>query len=100
VLTRGFLARDVNDQGWAEFLRLIGYKAEDAGIQVVRVPPNGTSQVCSGCGTPVPKPLSERTHRCPTCGLVIDRDVNAARNILRLGMSRQATKWPTEACLA
>jgi putative transposase len=99
-LTRGFLAKDIRDQGWAEFLRLLGYKAEDAGVQVVRVPPGGTSQGCSTCGTSVSKPLSERTHRCPNCGLVVDRDVNAARNILRLGLSRQATTWPTGACVA
>ena len=99
-LTRGFLAKDIRDQGWAEFLRLLGYKAEDAGVQVVRVPPGGTSQGCSTCGTWVSKPLSERTHRCPSCGLVVDRDVNAARNILRLGLSRQATTWPTGACVA
>ncbi len=99
-LTRGFLAKDIRDQGWAEFLRLLGYKAEDAGVQVVRVPPGGTSQGCSTCRTSVSKPLSERTHRCPNCGLVVDRDVNAARNILRLGLSRQATTWPTGACVA
>jgi putative transposase len=99
-LSRGYLAKDVTDQGWAEFLRLLGYKAEDAGTQVVRVPPSGSSQACSGCGTSVPKPLSERIHRCPTCGLVLDRDVNAARNILRLGLSRQASTWPAGACVA
>jgi putative transposase len=99
-LTRGFLAKDINDQGWAEFLRLLRYKAEDAGIQVVAVPPGGTSQTCSGCGARVSKPLSERVHRCPNCGLVVDRDINAARNILRLGMSRQAPTWPSGACVA
>jgi putative transposase len=99
-LTRGFLAKDINDQGWAEFLRLLGYKAEDAGIQVVAVPPGGSSQTCSSCGTRVPKPLSERVHRCTSCGLVVDRDINAARNILRLGMSRQAPTWPSGACVA
>jgi putative transposase len=100
ALTRGFLAKDINDQGWAEFLWLLGCKAEDAGTQVVRVPPGGSSQGCSGCGISVPKTLSERTHRCPNCGLVVDRDVNAARNILRLGLSRQAITWPTGACVA
>ncbi len=94
-LTRGFLAKDINDQGWAEFLRLLGYKAEDAGIKVVAVSPDGTSQICSGCGARVPKALSERVHRCPTCSMVLDRDINAARNILRLGMSRQAPTWPS-----
>ena len=100
ALNRGFLAKDVSDQGWAMFLRFLGYKAEDAGARVVRVPPGGTSQTCSDCLSLVPKPLSERTHRCPGCGLVIHRDVNAARNILRLGLSRQAPTWPTGACVA
>ena len=99
-LTRGRLAKDINDQGWAEFLRLLGYKAEDAGVQVVQVPPASRSQTCSDCGALVPKTLSQRTHRCPSCGLVVDRDVNAARNILRLGMSRQASTWPTGASVA
>jgi putative transposase len=99
-LTRGFLAKDINDQGWAEFLRLLRYKAEDAGIQVVAVPPGGSSQTCSGCEARVPKLLSERVHRCPGGGLVVDRDVNAARNLLRLGMSRQALTWPSGASVA
>lgn len=99
-LVRGFLAKDIRDQGWAEFLRLLGYKAEDAGIQVVAVPPGGSSQTCSGCAAQVPKPLRERVHRCTSCGLVVDRDINAARNILRLGMSRQAATWPGGACVA
>jgi putative transposase len=99
-LARGPLSKDVNDQGWAGFLRMIGYKAEDAGVQVVRVPPWGTSQVCSKCRTTVPKQLSERMHDCPVCGLHLDRDVNAARNILRLGLSRQALTWPTGAFVA
>lgn len=99
-LQRGMLAKDISDQGWAEFLRLLAYKAEDAGVQVVRVPPGGTSQNCSGCGIAVSKRVAEQTHRCHDCGLVLDRDINAARNILRLGLSRQAGTWPTGACVA
>ncbi len=49
----------------------------------VAVPPQWTSQDCSGCGRRVRKSLSVRTHRCAHCGLVLDRDHNAARNILR-----------------
>jgi predicted RNA-binding Zn-ribbon protein involved in translation (DUF1610 family) len=48
---------------------------------VIFVEPGGTSQECSGCGILVEKALSERTHSCPHCGLELDRDVNAARNI-------------------
>lgn len=99
-LARGFLAKQVTDQGWAAFLRMLEYKAAEAGTRLIRVPPEGTSQTCSRCGIAVPKPLSERTHRCPDCGLVIDRDTNAARNILRLGLSRQASTWPAGACVA
>ena len=99
-LARGPLAKDVTDQGWAAFLTMLEYKAAEAGTRLIRVPPGGTSQTCSGCGVVVPKRLSERTHRCPGCGLVIDRDTNAARNILRLGLSRQASTWPTGARVA
>jgi putative transposase len=99
-LARGPLAKDVADQAWAAFLTMLEYKAEEAGTRLIRVPPCGTSQTCSGCGFVVPKLLWERTHRCPACGLVIDRDTNAARNILRLGLSRQASTWPTGACVA
>lgn len=94
-LARGFLAKQVTDQGWAAFLRILEYKAAEAGTRLIRVPPEGTSQACSGCRVVVRKVLSERIHRCPDCGLVIDRDTNAARNILRLGLSRQASTWPT-----
>jgi putative transposase len=89
-MARGSFAKDARDQGWGQFLNVLGYKAADAGVQVVRVVPDRTSVVCSGCRTFVAKLASERTHGCPDCGLVIDRDVNAARNILRLGLSRQA----------
>jgi putative transposase len=99
-LARGPLAKDVTDQGWGAFLTMLEYKAAEAGTRLIRVPPRGTSQTCSGCGVVVTKRLSERTHRCPACGLVIDRDTNAARNILRLGLSRQASTWPTGACVA
>src|SRR5215469_17942146 len=60
-------------------------KAASAGRRVVLVDPRMTSQQCSGCGAVVPKRLEERTHSCPHCGLVIDRDHNAAINILFRG---------------
>jgi len=77
------LAKSISDAGWSEFLAMLCYKAEEAGSRVVRVNPSGTSQECSGCSTGVPKELSVRIHRCPSCGIVVDRDVNAARNILK-----------------
>ena len=94
ALARGFLAREVSDQAWAAFVKVLEYKAAEAGTELIKVPPRGTSQACSGCGTDVPKRLSERIHSCQICQLVIDRDANAARNILRLGLSHQALTWP------
>jgi putative transposase len=81
-LARSALARDVHDASWAKFLSMIRYKAARAGVRVIEVNPRNSSQECSGCGTIVPKSLDERWHDCPHCGLSIDRDMNAARNIL------------------
>jgi predicted RNA-binding Zn-ribbon protein involved in translation (DUF1610 family) len=70
------------------FRELLGYKAVEAGVEVITVKPAYTSQACSGCGCLVPKSLDVRTHACPECGLILDRDVNAARNILSAGTRR------------
>jgi putative transposase len=86
-LARGRLAKQINDAAWAQFTRILESKAECAGREFVRVDPRGTSQRCSGCGTVVPKKLSVRVHACSECGLVLDRDENAARNIEALGHS-------------
>jgi putative transposase len=83
------LAKSISDAGWAQFRTLLAYKAEWAGRRVVAVAAQYTSQDCSGCGERVRKSLSVRTHICPSCGLVIDRDENAALNILRAGQARQ-----------
>lgn len=89
-LGRSFLARSVYDAGWSSFLQTLSDKAEKAGRLVVRVNPRGTSQVCSGCACEVKKTLAVRVHDCPECGLSIDRDVNAARNILALAIQGEA----------
>ncbi len=82
------LASAIMDASWGQLRRLTAYKAERRGGRVMLVNPSGTSQKCSGCGEVVPKELSERVHDCPNCGLVVDRDVNAARNILKAGLER------------
>ncbi len=84
------LAKSISDAGWARFRSILADKAVWAGKRVGAVPAQYTSQECSGCGERVPKSLSVRTHVCPCCGLVIDRDENAAVNILRAGQARQA----------
>jgi putative transposase len=80
------LAKSIADAAWRQLVQDTCYKAESAGRTVILVDPRGTSQRCSGCGSVVEKSLSERTHHCHTCGLMLDRDLNAARNILALGL--------------
>jgi putative transposase len=80
------LARSISDASWSKFVSMLDYKAEKAGSYLIRVDPKNTSQKCSGCGSLVPKSLAVRTHACPSCGLVIDRDRNASRNILHAGI--------------
>jgi putative transposase len=75
------LARAISDVAWSSFVAVLTHKAERAGGKVVQVAPNNTSQLCSACDAKVPKTLGVRVHRCG-CGLVLDRDENAARNIL------------------
>ena len=82
------LASAIMDASWGQLRRLTAYKAERRGGRVILVNPSGTSQKCSGCGIMVPKGLGERTHSCPSCNLVLDRDVNAARNILAAGLEQ------------
>lgn len=84
------MRKSISDAGWSGFLSILGAKAEEAGRLFVRVPPRSTSSTCSECGAFRQKTLSEREHRCP-CGLVLDRDVNASLNILRLGRSLQVS---------
>lgn len=82
------LAKSISDASWGEFLGILSRSAESAGGVSIAVEARGTSQECSGCGENVQKPLAERTHRCWKCGLVLDRDVNAARVILKRGLGR------------
>ncbi|MEO8397174.1 MAG: transposase [Chloroflexota bacterium] len=79
--------RGIADVAWGQFVRYTLYKAENAGRTVVLVNPRGTTQECSSCGEIVLKDLSRRVHDCPHCGLKIDRDLNAALNILGRGLA-------------
>jgi len=80
------LAKSIGDTAWNMLITVTKYKAESAGTVMTLVNPAYTSKLCSKCGLLVEKRLSDRTHECPGCGLVLDRDENAAVNILRLGL--------------
>jgi putative transposase len=75
------LNKSIQDAGWRQFLSILACKAACAGKRVEAVPPAYTTQDCSGCGERIYKSLSVRTHVCPHCGLILDRDENAAKNI-------------------
>lgn len=84
-LAKTRLAKSINDAGWGQFITILSNKAENAGLKVIAVNPNGTSQECSSCGHKVKKPLSQRTHNCPNCKINLCRDLNAAINIKNRG---------------
>ena len=100
------LSLDSHDAVLGTVRQMLQYKAEEAGARVVAVPPQNTSRCCSGSGELVEKDLSVRVHDCPSCGLGLDRDVNAARNILKLALNNppgrggQDLTMPTGACVS
>jgi putative transposase len=82
------LAKSISDAAWTQFRSLLACKAAWAGRQYIAVNPAYTSQTCSGCGHRQPMPLAARVYHCPRCRSSLDRDWNAARNILALGLQR------------
>jgi putative transposase len=92
------LTKSMLDAGWASFQQMVASKAAYAGRTVLFVDPKYTSQVCSQCGTVRKKELSERWHSCD-CGYELDRDTNAAINILRLGSSQRGATCVEAPCL-
>jgi putative transposase len=82
------LSKSISDASWGRFLTWLNYYGHVHDIPVIAVEPAFTSQDCSTCGTRVKKSLSVRTHICSGCGLVLDRDHNAAINILAKAVDR------------
>lgn len=81
------LAKSISDAAWGDFRRWVEYFGKVFGSATVAVAPHYTSQNCSNCGETAKKSLSTRTHICPHCGHVQDRDHNAAINILKKGLN-------------
>lgn len=84
------IAKSISDAGWRLFRSKLEQYAERFRKVLVAVNPRYTSQNCSTCGKTVKKSLSTRTHICP-CGCILDRDHNAALNILQLGIAQLST---------
>jgi IS605 OrfB family transposase len=96
AVAKSGLNKSILDAGWGQFQQIVSHKAACAGRTVLKVSPRYTSQVCSQCGTVRKKDLSERWHSC-ACGCELDRDTNAAINILRLGRSQRGDAPRVEA---
>ena len=79
-------AKSISDASWNQFRQFLTYKAAEAGRKLGLANPAYTSQDCSQCGHREPKELAERTHCCSKCGYGTSRDINAAQNILALGI--------------
>ncbi len=76
------LAQAIQNASWNRFIQMLSYKAESAGMRVVKVDAKNTTRECSNCGNIQEMQLSERVYNCSRCGLQMDRDTNAAINIL------------------
>ena len=85
------LAKSISDAAWYRFRTWLEYFGVIYGVPVIAVNPKYTSQDCSNCGARVVKTLSTRTHQCPHCGFIADRDENAAINILEAALKELAT---------
>jgi putative transposase len=91
MVRNNHLAKSIHDASWRAFLAILTDRAARVGHVVIRVLARFTTQKCSGCGAHVQKSLSVRTHICHSCGLIEDRDVNAAKNIAQAGAPPSGT---------
>ena len=81
------------EASWGMLVEKVRFKAEEAGAELILVDPRNTSRTCSGCGNVKSElPLSVRTYSCECCGLTMDRDRNAAINILHRGLNTQSLR--------
>jgi putative transposase len=94
------LEKSIMDAAWSQFTRKLSYKAEWAGRRFVKINPAYTSQDCSSCGFRQVVSLAAREYVCPNCGLALDRDHNAAINILTLGLQSQESQAPRSPCFS
>lgn len=95
-MVKSRLAKSINDSAWSLFSQWLEYFADKYGKIAVAVPPHNKCQNCSNCGVKVKKTLSTKTHVCPHCGYVEDRDINAAINILKKALLMLSTVGRTE----
>jgi len=84
-----FNAKNIQDSSWNKFVQMLEYKAENSGVQIIKVNPKDTTKTCSDCGHIQKMPLWVRTYKCENCLFEIDRDENASINIKQKGLSSE-----------
>lgn len=101
VAQKAGLNRAILSAGWGILLRMVAHKSEEAGRDLIWVDPRHTSWACSDCGhREAGNRPSQATFRCLACGYRDHADVNAAKNILRLGLSRRLHRREAETSAA
>ena len=83
MLKNHSLAQSIQNASWNRFIQMLSYKAESAGMKVIKVDARDTSKTCSDCGNIMEMPLEARQYNCDRCGMQLDRDINASINILK-----------------
>lgn len=86
LIRNNSLAKNIGGVSWGIFQNLLSYKLEEKGKKLIFINSQNTSQLCSNCGELVKKSLKVRIHKCPFCDIILDRDLNAAKNILQRGL--------------
>lgn len=86
MMEKSYFSKSIGDAAWTQFRNLLSYKAVEAGRNYIEVDPAYTSQTCSSCGNRKKLELKDRVYECDCCGLKMDRDQNAAINILTVGL--------------
>ena len=81
-------ARNIMDASWGKFIQMLEYKAESAGVRVIKINPKDTTKTCSKCSNIQDMPLYNRVYNCKHCNLMMDRDYNSAKNILHKALSQ------------
>jgi len=87
MMQKYFNAKNIADSSWNKFIKMLEYKAENAGVQVIKVNPRNTTKLCSNCGAMKSMHLWDRTYKCAECGYKANRDENSAINILGKGLA-------------
>ena len=86
LIQKRWCSKQISDASWGMFFDILTYKAESAGRIIIKVNPSYTSQTCHKCGTRTTHELKDRIFDCSYCNYSENRDLNAAKNILRLGI--------------